>query len=126
MTGKELLYLSLSLMAEPKESESDYNSYSLSAINVLIAECFEINNSILNSKQQESLLSSPYILTLEDDIPYDLDLFYTCLSYGLAAKLILEDNDLSKFNYFNSMYVQGMQSNTKAINGKIDDLYGGD
>lgn len=126
MTGTQLIGFSLGLMGEPVERSADYAGYSIMAINILLAECFEVNNFILESIQKPPLVVMPQIIELTEDIPYEDKLVITCLAYGLAAKLILEDNDMNKFNYFNQMYIEAQNSSCKAFSHKIEDVYGGD
>lgn len=97
--------------------------YSIMSINVILSETFDTNNEIMRSNGLEPLTVAPEIVKIDDEIPYDKNLIKACLSYGLASKLILEDNDLNKFNFFNGMYIQAMQNNTKATEEFIENLY---
>lgn len=125
MQGTALMTLALSHLGESPESASDYAGYSVSALNILLVECFDIENSIREAAGKEKLPEPPFLTDLDEDIPYDAQMLTACISYGLAAKLILEDDDYSKFNYFNGMYVQGQTRYKKAIEGPILDVYGG-
>lgn len=125
MTGNELLTYALGLMGEPSSSAADYSGYSLPAVNILLAECWQIENSIREAEGEETLTECPELANLEEEIPYNRRLIVGCLSYGLAAKLILEDNDMAKFNYFNGMYVQAQGQYQKAREESVVDLYPG-
>ena len=122
MTGNELLKYALSHMGESASSAPDYSGYSLPAINVLLTECFDIENSAREVSGQEVLTECPELASLDQEIPYGKKLVVGCISYGLAAKLILEDNDMQKFNYFNGMYVQA-QSRQPVVERSITDVY---
>lgn len=123
MTGRELLNYALSHMGEVGNGGIETYPYSIMSINVILSETFDTNNEIMRSNGLEPLTVAPEIVKIDDEIPYDKNLIKACLSYGLASKLILEDNDLNKFNFFNGMYIQAMQNNTKATEEFIENLY---
>lgn len=124
MTGNEILTLSLSLLGEGATQASDYESYSLSALNIIIAECLDVQNMLNRSKGKEPLTKIPVLSSLDDVLCYDEELIYQALCYGLAAKLILEDSETAKFNYFQSSYNLGLESLKKGEAEKINDVYG--
>ena len=126
MTGNDLLNFALAHMGEASSAASDYLGYAIPAINVLLSECFDINNSIREYKKLKPLKEHPFIQKLDEEIPYEQELMVECLSYGLAAKLILEDNDYPKFNYYNGMYIQAQQNCQYVKLHKIIDRFGGD
>lgn len=124
MTGTDLLTLSLALLGEAKEIAEDYRDYSLSQLNIILSECFPVQNVLLISRNEPPILQLFQLTDLGSDIPYDDMLVVSCMSYGLAAKLVLEDsNELAKFNYFTQMYVEAMGNNSKWISESIEDFY---
>lgn len=124
MTGTDLLTLSLALLGEAKEISEDYRDYSLSQLNIILSECFPVQNALLISRNEPPILQLFQLGSLDGDIPFDDILVVSCMSYGLAAKLVLEDsNELAKFNYFTQMYVQAMGNNSKWISESIEDFY---
>lgn len=125
MTGEKILTLALSLLGEDKTQAIDYESYSLNALNILIAECFDTQNACLKARGEKELVKMPLLDSLEDDLCYDDELIFKALCYGLAAKLILEDNETAKFNYFQSSYNLGLEGLKKAEAIKIKDVYKG-
>lgn len=126
MTGVDILNLSLALLGEPKETAEDYRDYSLAQLNVILAECFPVQNALLVSRGESPFLKLFQLDSLGGDVPYDDMLVVSCMSYGLAAKLVLEDsNEIAKFNYFTQMYVEAMANNSKWISEPMQDFYGG-
>lgn len=103
MTVKELYELTKSLMFEKKTSK-DYDGYYKGNINVLLMENFDINNLLREFKGLEPLEKVPYIQNDDDDLQYEEEICREVLSNGLACKFFIDD-DLSKFNIFNTFYL---------------------
>lgn len=126
MTVQDLMIISLALMGEQADAVSDYRSYAVTAVNIVLAETFPLENQLREVKEEELLLQAPVMKELTDTIPYDMRLLMTCLSYGVAAKLTMEDDDPAKFNYLNGMYMQTFSSGTPGFSHPIDDaVWGG-
>lgn len=122
MTGNEVLKFALALMGEDESAAADYAGYSISQLNILLSEVFPVANSLL--PEESKLLLPVQINTLKDTILYPDRLLRECVSYGLAAKLVLEDGDYSRFNYLNSMYIEAQNSLQKAEKLMVYDVYG--
>lgn len=90
MTGAQLLVHSLALMDEPTTS-TEYNTQSVYFINSLLAECFDINNSIRLAKSEAVLTSIPSITLLSETLTYEDELVKAALPYGLAGYLLSVD-----------------------------------
>ena len=103
MTVKELYELTKSLMFEKKTSK-DYDNYYIGNINVILMENFDLNNQLRKFKGKEVLEKAPIIEQDEDDLEYEEEICREVLSNGLACKFFIDD-DLSKFNIFNTFYL---------------------
>ena len=89
MTGPALLSLTLPLMFS-----SDAAEYpdALPVINLLLADTFAVQNSILLSSGEEALSAIPQISALTDALPYEDEINRNILPYGLAGYLYMEDD----------------------------------
>lgn len=127
MTGKEIYYAALALIGEPKSSETDYDTdVVVGQINVMMPEIHEINQSLRKKAGEVILTEIPSIQSLEEDIPLVPVLARTVVPYGLAAKLLINDDELSKAAYYNGMYTNTMNQFDVAELDMMVDLYGGD
>lgn len=126
MTAEELICAALALKGEPPDMKDDYMGYSLSVLNIILAETLPLENQIRFVKGAPELPAAPEITTFADPIEYDPQLLKTCLTYGLAAKLAIDDGDAARFNYFNNMYAQAFISGTPGKTEPIaDSAWGG-
>lgn len=92
MTAEQLFNASVSLMFGEAADRSDYQPFYLDVLNILIAENFDINNSLRIQKKSEPLEEIPYISDLTDELTYE-DIFNRqILPYGLAGYLYMEDD----------------------------------
>ncbi len=103
MTVKELYELTKSLMFEKKTSK-DYDGYYKGNINVLLAENYDLNNNLRAFKGKEPLKEVPFISSDNDELEFEEEICREVLSNGLASKFFIDD-DLSKFNIFNTFYM---------------------
>jgi len=102
MTVYELLTAAAALFFET--DLSGYCDLALPFVNMLLNECFETNNRIRRRNGKEGLLSAPVLTNLYEVIPYEEQLVRLALPYGLAAKLIYDEQDSARMNYFMSEY----------------------
>ena len=102
MTVYELLTAAAALFFET--DLSGYSDLALPFVNMLLNECFETNNRIRRRNGKEGLLSAPVLTNLYEVIPYEEQLVRLALPYGLAAKLIYDEQDSARMNYFMSEY----------------------
>ncbi len=126
MTVQDLMITALALMGEPADAVSDYQSYAVTAVNIVLSETLPLENQLREVKREEPLTQAPKMKELMDIIPYDTHLLMTCLSYGVAAKLTMEDDDPAKLNYLNGMYMQAFAIGTPGLSHPIcDSVWGG-
>lgn len=124
MTVKELYEMAKALMFE-KTTSRDYDNYYMKWINTLLAENFDLNNSLLVANGDDALDEIPTVSKDDDELPYEDVINRSVLPYGLAANFFIDD-DLSKFDIFNTYY-QNAQMRLMRGNGVyITDVYGGE
>lgn len=123
MTVKELYELAKNLMFEKKTSR-DYDNYYIGWINVLLSENFDIENSLLIAEGEEALDEIPTVSADDDELPYHDRINREVLVYGLAKNFFIDD-DLSKFDIFDTMYQNARMAYMRGNEVSITDVYGG-
>lgn len=104
-TVENLYEAALALLSEEKQRVKDYPKFKIALTNQIIAECFDINNTI---RELDGLLpykkeEMPYMTSETDVIPYDIQLVRECMPYGLAALLVMDD-DKEKCSVFSNQF----------------------
>ncbi len=105
MTVNDIYTAALALLGEFPEQDSESVTVMISLLNTLIADCFDINNTIRIYKEKEKLDDIPFIESLDDEVVYETELCRDGLVYGLASLLILED-DTDRASFFDFRYQQ--------------------
>lgn len=123
MTAQQVYSAALALLFETEGSAGDYNIYALPLMNLLLPELFDVNNSILKAEGKIPLTDIPVLSSLSENIPYDEKLLRSSLPYGLAAKLVYDDNDMEKVGYFHQLYVNSVNSFLKLQPEMVVDIY---
>lgn len=126
MTGTELLTHALALMDEDTTT-TEYNISSVSFINSLLAECFDINNSIRLSKSEAVLTSIPSISALSETLTYEDALVKAAFPYGLAGNLLgIDPSQAILANNYRNKYEEQKEYAKRANYVDITDSYAGD
>lgn len=105
MTVNDIYTAALALLGEFPEQDSESVTVMISLLNTLIADCFDINNTLRIYKGKEKLDDIPFIESLDDEVVYEPELCRDGLVYGLASLLILED-DTDRASFFDFRYQQ--------------------
>lgn len=121
MTVKELYELAKSLMFE-KSTSRDYDNYYIPWINVLLSENFDIENSLLRGDGETPLDEIPTVSLDTDELPYHDRINREILPYGLAAHFFIDD-DLSKYDIFNTKYENARMAYMKGKLTSMTDAY---
>lgn len=124
MTVKELYELAKAMMFEKKTSK-DYDGYYKPYINILLSENFGLNNNLRINEGKEPLKDIPLIELDSDEIPYEPVVCREILPNGLAMYFFIDD-DLSKFNVFNTNYINAQTKYMKGVDTSVSDVYGGE
>lgn len=124
MTGNDLYEIAKRLIFE-KLGETYYPKYSLVYVNLLLAENFEINNAIREFNDDDPLEKMVQLTDLTDEIKgYTAPMLTEILPLGLAKYFFIDD-DLKRFNIFDTLYFNAQQKHMKAIPVAVTDVYGG-
>ena len=87
----------------------------ISLINTLIADCFDINNTLRAYRREKELEEIPFKENLDDTLEYEAQLCRDALPHGLAALMILED-DTNRAGFFDFRYQQKKMQYNKMEN----------
>ena len=122
MTVAELYELAKNLMFE-KQTSRDYDNYYMLWINVLLSENFNLNNHLRRKHGKAELRSVPTVTAETDTIPYENEMCYEILPFGLAANFFIDD-DLSKFDLFHTYYENAQSKYMWGLEKTVEDAYG--
>ena len=107
-----------------KESSTDYDTYYIPWINVLLSENFDIENSLLIAEGEDALERIPTVKEATDKLPYHDRVNREILAYGLAAHFFIDD-DLSKYDIFYRNYQNARMAYMRGNEEDLEDVYGG-
>nr|DAR87231.1 MAG TPA: hypothetical protein [Caudoviricetes sp.] len=122
MTGNDILDNALALMFEERQRSPDYVSYAPRILNMLLPETFGVNNQLRRLAGKEPLAAPPVISTLEEEVAYEDDLVRSVLPWGLAAWLLMGDEE-GRYPDYLSMYIQQANRATQLIPEQVEDVY---
>lgn len=122
MTGNDILDNALALMFEERQRSPDYVSYAPRILNMLLPETFGVNNQLRRLAGKEPLAAPPVISTLEEEVVYEDDLVRSVLPWGLAAWLLMGDEE-GRYPDYLSMYIQQANRATQLIPEQVEDVY---
>ncbi|MDD6467986.1 MAG: hypothetical protein PUF50_07370 [Erysipelotrichaceae bacterium] len=122
MTVYELYKKAINVMFE-KPNSKVYENYYLTHINLLLANVFDINNTIRNKNGLESLDVIPVMTNDNDEIPYEDIVLNEILPWGLAAQFSIDD-DLNKYSIYNTNFLNACFKHERAIISEVSDVYG--
>lgn len=100
----------LPVLGENQDAADSYDEENYVAIiNVILAECLDINNRIFRKDGKEELESKWYLSS--DELPFDDRLLKECICYGVASRLIIDDadTDTNKIGFLESCYNQARE-----------------
>ena len=122
MTVKELYEIAKNLMFEKKTSR-DYDGYYMLWINVLLSEQFDLNNHLRLKHDKDILEKIPTVSNDDDVIPYEHEMCYEILPFGLAQNFFIDD-DLAKYDIFHTYYENAMSKYMWGVEVTVEDVYG--
>lgn len=125
-TAHDIYAIALTLLAEKEARAKDYNEFYPNDLNVVLAECFDANNSLRISQGKKPFEKEemPFIKPedIDEIIPYDIQLIRECMVFGLAAYLVLDD-DKSIASAFSQQYESKLRKFAVANTENIEDVY---
>lgn len=123
MTGKELYLAALSLLFETEETAGDAEIHAPVLIGSMLGDLFFLNNILREEAGKEKLSEIPAIQTLDEEVPYEEKLVRGCMPYGLAQRIVYDDDDMGKVDYFQQLYVNAANALSRARGRSIADRY---
>lgn len=94
------------------------------SINTMLADLFNVNNSILAANGLATLAAIPSVAALGDALPQRDELTRNVMHYGLARDLGLPRNH-TNLAYFADAYESGKARYTQGAAESVVDVYGG-
>lgn len=122
MKADDILTSAMALMFEERQRNPDYVKYAPQYINMLLPETLGVNNQLRKIKGKEPMEAPPIISTLEDDVDYEDELTRTALPWGLAAWLLMGDEE-GRYPDYMTMYVQKVNEATRVVPELVKDVY---
>ena len=122
-TVQELYDLAKATMFE-KPTSKDYDNYIIPWLNVLLQENFNLNNHLRLKHDEDELEDCPWMESMDDEVPYEVEMCREILPYGLAANFFIDD-DLSKYDILHRYYENMQSKYSWGVEEKIEDAYGG-
>lgn len=114
MTGNDVFDLAVHLMDEQSESNGEtrtqdtkeYEYRSVSILNILLPELYPYSDTYPGVEGSTRPVV-PHLLTMEQPIDLDDTICRSVLPYGLAAHLLLGEDD-AKASFFNQRYAEAL------------------
>lgn len=124
MTGSDIYNAALALTGEPPTSQGDYEtSVVVGLLNILLSEVFPYNQILRESRGEEQMKEAPTLSRLTDSPGYEPEMERECLPYGLAAHLMLSDDETGKAQFFNQKYEYARENLATSYSGEVRDVY---
>ncbi len=126
MTGNEIFETALSYISQTSEESEDIAVFAPLWLNVLLAECFEVENTLRKSKGLSQLTEVPKVTaeTMDIEIPYQAELVRIALPYGLASDIYRDDEDNYRVKKFRDLYISALEEATRCTMTVVEDVYG--
>lgn len=116
-------YLMPIIGSEP--DEESYDETYLAVGNVIMRECFDINNQVRKRKGL-AVLEDFVELEADDTIPYELEVMINCVVYGWGALMIIDDVDdeAGKYGVLADKYEQSKNKLGLSAFASVVSVYG--
>ncbi len=122
MTGNELFAEALGMVGE-RVNDSDLASFAVGWINLLLAEAFDVENSVLRSEGRAPFEHVPVLGALGDGIPYSDRVVKYALPDGLAAFLYEISDDPDMAADYRARYVGALRECARLLPADVADCY---
>lgn len=127
VTGNDLLKKAVTIMGgDPNSIPTAQQAAAVHSINTMLADLFEVNNSILAADGLSTLPAIPSVTaeTMGTGLTYRDELTVNTMHYGLARDLGLPRNH-SCLAYFADAYESNKARYLKGVAESVTDMYGG-
>lgn len=122
MTANNILQTTLTLMFGTAADSAEYEPYFLNILNIILSECYAINNALRVCKGQEAMTQMPLIEDLGEAVPFEDELVRIAVPYGCAG-YIYTDDDKSVASDYKNKYEYEKSRAFSAAYEEIDDVY---
>lgn len=125
MNGRDIYRAALAQMGEPLTSEADYEEdVVLGKLNIMLPNLFVVNNLMRETRGKERMESIPVLTSLDaEQIGYEDEIERTVLPFGLAAILLLDDEEDNKAAFCNNKYYESIRELQCVPKRAIEDVY---
>jgi hypothetical protein len=132
MTGKDLLRIALAILGKDPDTTADYENAALIHINMLLADLFDVNNSILTAGGRNALTQIPMLtpgageglddIDIQEDAGYADILVRNVMPWGLA-RLIGIGESCRNIGYVANTYEENKLKAAAYTEGAVTDVY---
>ena len=124
MKAQEIYRLASALIFERVSADEDFEHFFLPFLNILLPECLDTENSIRLYKGQEPLEEAPFVMDMDEDVPFASVICRTALPYGIVSHYYQDDMDNYKADTYRARYVAALGDASKCVPVAIADMYG--
>ena len=122
MTGNELFSQALGMVGE-RVSDSDLACFAAGWISLLLAEAFDVENSVLKSEGRAPFEHVPVLKALGDEIPYSDRVVRYALPDGLSAFLYEISDDPNMAADYRARYIAALRECARLAPADVADCY---
>ena len=103
--------------------KADYQAVFVKQMNVILAECFDANNSLRRKRGKAELKEIPEITELEDSPGYEDYFERMVIPYGVASLIYVEDDESGISNVYRAKYMEKLNeySGARFVSAAEDD-----
>lgn len=126
MKAYEIYKTALVLTFTGESNAQDFKTYFLSFLNLCLAEALPFENSIRESRGEETLPYAPTLIDSEafnEEVPYDETIARIALPYGVASYYFQDDMDDYRYQEHRGRFVSALQDAAKFIEVDVEDVY---
>lgn len=122
-TAQKVFDITLGLMNESTVNSPSFKTYFLPTLNTILGEVLEQENILRYRDNMEELTAAPYIVNMEDVIPYHEELLRNVVPWGVGMVLWLGDDELERATFFSTKYDEGRTNTSAAVYVETEDVY---
>ncbi len=123
MKAREIFGLACSYISEQPSESGELAELAPAWLDVLAAEVLPYENALRRYRGQAELEKAPRVEELEAEIAYSAELCVPAMVYGLAAQLLLDDENDARAQDFRNYYVVALRECLRAHEERTADLY---
>ena len=97
-----------------EEDKPEYQDQFIKVMNLILAECFDANNSLRRKRGKEEMLEIPMIEDLAEAPGYEDKFESIVIPYGIASIIYVEDDESGLANIYRQKYEISRDENSVA------------